>query len=107
MKNRVWMNIVMAILVAGLFFTASCAKKTIVSGESTIETSADVATDTAQEDADKIAQEEIDKIFGVNEIQKLFEVLTKMLEKNDIRADECICKILDTINLRVRRTRKL
>ncbi len=37
MKNRMWINVVMAILVAGLFFTVSCAKKTVVSGEPTIE----------------------------------------------------------------------
>jgi peptidoglycan-associated lipoprotein len=59
MKNRVWMNIVMAILVAGLFFTVSCAKKTVVSGESTIENQADAKT-TAQEEAEKIAQQKLD-----------------------------------------------
>lgn len=30
MKKRVWMNVMMAVLVAGLFMTVSCAKKTIV-----------------------------------------------------------------------------
>jgi peptidoglycan-associated lipoprotein len=63
MKNRVWMNIVMAILVAGLFFTVSCAKKTIVSGESTIENQADSKNTTqkdADEDTDKIAQQKLD-----------------------------------------------
>ena len=37
MKNRMWINLVMAILVAGLFFTVSCAKKTVVSDATTIE----------------------------------------------------------------------
>ncbi len=59
MKNRVWMNIIMAILVSGLFFTVSCAKKTVVSGESTIENQADAKT-TAQDDAEKIAQQKLD-----------------------------------------------
>ncbi len=31
MKNRMWINLLMVILVAGLFFTVSCAKKTVVS----------------------------------------------------------------------------
>ncbi|MCP3873187.1 MAG: peptidoglycan-associated lipoprotein Pal [Desulfobacteraceae bacterium] len=37
MKNRMWINVVMAILVAGLFFTVSCAKKTVYSDGTTIE----------------------------------------------------------------------
>lgn len=37
MKNRVWINLLMAILVAGLFLTASCAKKTVVTDATTIE----------------------------------------------------------------------
>jgi peptidoglycan-associated lipoprotein len=45
MKNRVWINLVMVILVAGLFFTVSCAKKTIVSDATTIEDQAKVEAD--------------------------------------------------------------
>lgn len=37
MNKRVWMNLVMAILVAGLFLTVSCAQKTVVSEPTTIE----------------------------------------------------------------------
>jgi len=37
MNKRVWINLVMAVLVAGLFLTVSCAKKTVVSDATTIE----------------------------------------------------------------------
>ncbi|MFH2058436.1 MAG: OmpA family protein [Pseudomonadota bacterium] len=37
MKSRVWMNIVMIVLVSGLFLTVSCAKKTVVSDATSIE----------------------------------------------------------------------
>lgn len=37
MNKKLWMHVVMAILVAGLFLTASCAKKTVVSDATTIE----------------------------------------------------------------------
>ncbi len=51
MKNRMWINLVMAVLVAGLFLTVSCAKKTIVSEPAQVE-------DKAQMEADAKAQAE-------------------------------------------------
>ncbi len=67
MKNRVWINLVMAILVAGLFFTVSCAKKTVVSDATTIEdvdkTKADAeakAKADTEAEAVRIAQEKLD-----------------------------------------------
>ncbi|SDT84506.1 peptidoglycan-associated lipoprotein Pal [Desulfobacula phenolica] len=72
MKNRVWINLTMAILVAGLFFTVSCAKKTIVSDATAIEDQAKVEADKnaakakaeaqaqAREEADRIAQQELE-----------------------------------------------
>jgi len=66
MKNRVWINLVMAILVAGLFFTVSCAKKTVVSDATTIEDQAKVEAEAAaaakaksEEEAARIAQENL------------------------------------------------
>ena len=47
MKNRVWINLVMAILVAGLFLTVSCAKHTVVSDATTIEDQGKVTSDAA------------------------------------------------------------
>ncbi|MCD4721786.1 MAG: peptidoglycan-associated lipoprotein Pal [Desulfobacula sp.] len=67
MKNRMWINLVMVILVAGLFFTVSCAKKTIVSDATTIEdqekvqakAQADATTEAAAEAA-RIAQQNLE-----------------------------------------------
>ncbi|MBU1344211.1 MAG: peptidoglycan-associated lipoprotein Pal [Proteobacteria bacterium] len=75
MKNRVWMNLVMAILVAGLFLTASCAKKTVVSDATTIEdqakTEADDATAKAAAEAERIkAQELQDQMQKERELQE-------------------------------------
>lgn len=67
MKNRMWMNLVMVILVAGLFFTVSCAKKTVVSDATTIqdqsavdEAAAAEAAAKAKAEADRIAQENLE-----------------------------------------------
>lgn len=67
MKKRVWINLVMAVLVAGLFFTVSCAKKTVVSDATTIEDQdklnaeakarAEAERIKAQELADQMAKE--------------------------------------------------
>lgn len=69
MKNRVWIHLVMVFLVAGLFFTVSCAKKTVVSDATTIEnqgtttdadTAAADAAAKAKAEADRIAQQKLD-----------------------------------------------
>ncbi len=67
MKNRMWINLVMAILVAGLFLTVSCAKKQIVESGS-IENQAQVEedaktttmTDDTQAEAERIRQQELE-----------------------------------------------
>ncbi|MCF6247276.1 MAG: peptidoglycan-associated lipoprotein Pal [Desulfobacula sp.] len=66
MKNRMWINLVMAILVAGLFLTVSCAKKQIVES-GTIENQAQVeagakvkAMTDAQAEAERIKQQKLD-----------------------------------------------
>ncbi len=59
MKKRIWFHVVLAILVTGLFFTVSCAKKTVVSDASTIEKQdgADDAAAKAKADAELRARE--------------------------------------------------
>lgn len=68
MNRKVWINLVMAMLVAGLFLTVSCAKKTVVSDATTIE---DQATTTEAEaaaeaearkkaEAERIRQQELE-----------------------------------------------
>ncbi|MCK5348172.1 MAG: peptidoglycan-associated lipoprotein, partial [Desulfobacula sp.] len=67
MKKRVWINLVMVVLVAGLFFTVSCAKKTVVSDATTIEDQAKAeaaaaakAKAQAQAEAERIAQQNLE-----------------------------------------------
>ncbi|MCG8643466.1 MAG: OmpA family protein [Desulfobacterales bacterium] len=70
MKSRKWMNLVMVALVAGLFLTVSCAKKTVVSDETTIEDQAQAAKEAeaaekarkeAEMEAERIKQQKIDE----------------------------------------------
>jgi len=67
MKNKVWINLVMAILVAGLFLTVSCAKKTVVTDATTIEDQAKAqleadakAAADAKAEAERIAQQNLE-----------------------------------------------
>ncbi|MFU8770384.1 MAG: hypothetical protein ACNA7H_11650, partial [Desulfotignum sp.] len=57
MNKKLWMHVVMAILVAGLFLTASCAKKTVVSDATSIEDQARAEAEAAA--AARQAEEEI------------------------------------------------
>lgn len=49
MNRKLGIYVLMAVLVAGLFLTASCAKKTVVSDATTIEDQAKTAADVAAE----------------------------------------------------------
>ncbi|MCA1793144.1 MAG: peptidoglycan-associated lipoprotein Pal [Desulfotignum sp.] len=67
MNKKLWINVVMAILVAGLFLTVSCAKKTVVSDASTIEDQAQAEAQAAAEaeaqrkaEAERIRQQELE-----------------------------------------------
>ncbi len=65
MNKRVWINLVMAVFVAGLFLTVSCAKKTVVSDATTIEgqekSQAEAkAKAEAEAEAERIAQQNIE-----------------------------------------------
>lgn len=65
MKKRVWVNLVMVILVAGLFFTVSCAKKTIVSDATTIEDQEKIKAEAAAK-AEAKAEAEAARIVQQN-----------------------------------------
>ena len=95
MKNRVWINLVMAILVAGLFLTASCAKKTIVSDATTIEDQAKAkleadaiakAAADAKAEADRIAQQNLEDQMAQEKAQKAAQILAakKRFQYEDI-----------------------
>ena len=36
MKNKNWLNVLLAVLVAGLFFTVSCSKQAAVTSETSV-----------------------------------------------------------------------
>lgn len=57
MNRKLWINLMIAMLVAGLFMTVSCAKKTIVSDGTTIEDQAMVEAAAAAE-AKALAEQE-------------------------------------------------
>ena len=61
MNKRVWINLVMAILVAGLFLTVSCAKKTVVSDATTVEDTEKAQADAAKAEADRLAQQKLEE----------------------------------------------
>jgi peptidoglycan-associated lipoprotein len=63
MNKRVWINLVMAVLVAGLFLTVSCAKKTVVSDATTTEDQEKNQAEAkakAEAEAERIAQQNIE-----------------------------------------------
>lgn len=90
MKNRKWINLVMVILVAGLFFTVSCAKKTVISDATTIEDQAKMEADNAmadaQADAERIAQQELkDRLANEKALQESkIMAAKKRFENQDI-----------------------
>ncbi|MEE4364079.1 MAG: peptidoglycan-associated lipoprotein Pal [Desulfotignum sp.] len=69
MNRKLWINVVMAMLVAGLFLTVSCAKKTVVSDATTIEdqaamTEAEAAAEAEarkKAEAERIRQQELEE----------------------------------------------
>ena len=65
MNKRVWINLVMAVFVAGLFLTVSCAKKTVVPDATTIEDQKKSQAEAkakaeAEAEAERIAQQNIE-----------------------------------------------
>ena len=93
MRNRVWINLVMAIFVAGLFFTVSCAKKTIVSDATTIEDQAKADADAkakadaaAAAEAERIAQQNIEEQMANEKAMKEAKIMAakKRFENQDI-----------------------
>jgi peptidoglycan-associated lipoprotein len=92
MNKRVWMHVVMAILVAGLFLTVSCAKKTVVSDATTIEDQAKAEAEAAaraaaeaeaakKAEAERIKQQEIKDQMAIEQA-RLAAAKTRFLHKN-------------------------
>ncbi len=93
MKSRKWMNLVMVALVAGLFLTVSCAKKTVVSDETTIEDQAQAAKEAeaaekarkeAEMEAERIKQQKIDEEMAK---KKAMEAAMEQAKKDFVDKD--------------------
>ena len=91
MKKRVWINLVMAMLVAGLFFTVSCAKKTVVSDATTIQDQAKVEAEMAAKNKAKsedagIAQQNLEDQMASEQALKEAKTMAakKRFENQDI-----------------------
>jgi len=78
MKRNLWMNLMMAVLVAGLFMTVSCAKKTMVTEPTTIE-------DQAAEDANAAEAAKAAKVAAEAEKLKQQEIQEQMLQEKMAR----------------------
>ena len=91
MKNRMWINLVMAVLVAGLFLTVSCSKKTVVTEPTTIENQApeDAAAKAkadAEAEADRIKAQKLEEQLAAEKALKMAKEVAaqKRFENQDI-----------------------
>ena len=76
----------MAFLVAGLFFTVSCAKKTVVSDATTIESQAQVEADDAKAKSGGMSQKELDDQMANENTLEAAKIMAakKRFENQDI-----------------------
>ena len=82
MKKRMLMNLILAVLVSGLFLTVSCAKKTVVSEPTTIEDQTQAQKDQA--DAERIRQQKLDEQMAKEQAMK---DAVAMARKNFVNQD--------------------
>ncbi len=85
MKRKIWFNVLMAVLVAGLFFTVSCAKKAVVSDAGTVKQAATTTDDAAAKaaaDAARAAAEKAEK-----EKAAKIAAARKQFENEDVHFD--------------------
>ena len=83
MNKRMWINLAMALFVAGFFLTVSCANKTVVSDATTIE---DQEKEAARKKAEQIAQQELeDKMAREKALKEAdIQAAKKRFENQDI-----------------------
>ena len=80
MNKKMWMNLMVAMLVAGLFMTVSCAKKTVVSDGTTIEDQ-EKAKALAEQERIK-AQELQDQMAKEKKESKIVTARTRFMNDN-------------------------
>lgn len=81
MKKNVLMNLMMAVLVAGLFMTVSCAKKTMVTEPTTIEDQA-AADAKAKAEAEALKQKEIEEQMLKEKMAKAAAAKSRFVNQN-------------------------
>ena len=90
MKRNFWMNLLMAVMVAGLFMTVSCAQKKVVSDSTTIEdqAAAEEAARMAAEEAareaerERIRQQEIEEKLAREKAEKIAGAKMRFINQN-------------------------
>lgn len=83
MKRNLWMNLMMALLVAGLFMTVSCAQKTVVSDATTVEDQAKAeAAEKAKIEAERIKQQELEEQMAREAAAKIAAAQNRFVNQN-------------------------
>lgn len=85
MKRKIWLNVLLAVLVAGLFFTVSCAKKEVVSDAGTVK-QASTSTTTTDDAAARAKAEAAAKEAAAAAAAKL-AAAKKAFENEDVHFD--------------------
>ncbi len=85
MKRNLWMNLMVAVLVAGLFMTVSCAQKTVVSDATTVEDQAKAeaaAAEKARIEAERIKQQDLEAQMAQEKAAKIAAAKNRFVNQN-------------------------
>ena len=86
MKRNLWVNLMMAVLVAGLFMTVSCAQKTVVSEPATVEDKTQDSTADAEEaarlEAERIKAQELEEKLAKEKAAKIAAAKNRFVNQN-------------------------
>ncbi len=83
MKRNLWMNLMVAVLVAGLFMTVSCAQKTVVSDATTVEDQAKAeAAEKARIEAEQIKQQDLEAQMAQEKAAKIAAAKNRFVNQN-------------------------
>lgn len=83
MKRNLWMNLMMAVLVAGLFMTVSCAQKTVEVENTTVEDKSKAdAEEAARLEAERIKAQELEDKMAREKEAKIAAAKNRFLNQN-------------------------
>ncbi len=83
MKRKIWLNVLTAVLVAGLFFTVSCAKKEVTTTDTTVKPATTAAPGESPED--KLKREAAEKAAAAAAAK--LAAARKAFENEDVHFD--------------------